>query len=76
MILPEEPVLTWLRHGVPLTLLADLLDPAGPRSREILVVEALADDVARANLLAKHCHDDVQAAAEQAIGFDLPGTAC
>ena len=29
------PVLALLRHGVPLTLLADLLDPAGPDSAEI-----------------------------------------
>ena len=32
-------VMTALRHGVPLTLLADLLDEAGPDSREILALE-------------------------------------
>jgi hypothetical protein len=39
--------MTLLRHHVPLTLLADLLDPGGPGSREIYNVEAVADDVRR-----------------------------
>jgi hypothetical protein len=30
-----DPVMTLLRDGVPITLLLDLADPAGPRSREI-----------------------------------------
>ncbi len=34
-----------LRDRVPLTLIIDLLDPAGPRSREILLAELVADDV-------------------------------
>jgi hypothetical protein len=38
--------MTWLRDGVPLSLLADLAPPGGPLSREILAVEALADDCA------------------------------
>ena len=29
----------WLRQGIPLTLLIDLLDPVGPDSRVILVRE-------------------------------------
>lgn len=32
-------VMELLRQGVPLTLLCDLADPTGPRSREILEVE-------------------------------------
>jgi hypothetical protein len=36
-----------LAHRVPITLLADLLDPDGPASREIYRVEAVADDVRR-----------------------------
>lgn len=34
-----------LRAGVPLSLLCDLADPEGPRSREICTAEAVADDV-------------------------------
>jgi hypothetical protein len=32
--------MTWLRHGVPLTLLLDLLDPAGPASEDLFRSEA------------------------------------
>jgi hypothetical protein len=39
--------MTWLTHHVPITLIADLADPEGPHSREILTYEAVADDVAR-----------------------------
>ena len=39
-------VMTWLRAGVPISLIADLAPPGGPLSREILTVEALADDCA------------------------------
>jgi hypothetical protein len=39
--------MTWLRHGVPVTLLADLVEPDGPRSREIYAAEAAYDDVRR-----------------------------
>jgi hypothetical protein len=38
--------MTWLRAGVPLSLIADLAPRGGPLSREILTVEALADDCA------------------------------
>ena len=41
----ESPAWRLLRDGVPLSLLCDLLVPDGPASREILAVEALADDV-------------------------------
>jgi hypothetical protein len=47
VITPQERVMTWLARGVPLALLADLADPAGPNSREILTAEAVADDVNR-----------------------------
>jgi hypothetical protein len=45
-VIPADArVMTWLRHGVPIALLADLLDPGGPASREIYRSEAVADDV-------------------------------
>jgi hypothetical protein len=47
VIPPQERVMTMLAHRVPLTLLADLLDPGGPASREIYRAEAVADDVRR-----------------------------
>jgi hypothetical protein len=47
VIPPTECAMTLLAHRVPLTLLADLLDPAGPASREIYRVEAVADDIRR-----------------------------
>ena len=47
VITPQERMMTWLAHGVPLALIADLADPSGPRSREILTAEAVADDVRR-----------------------------
>jgi hypothetical protein len=39
--------MTMLAHRVPLTLLADLLEPGGPASREIYRTEAVADDIGR-----------------------------
>ena len=39
--------MTWLAHGVPLALIADLADPDGPLSRQIYAAEAVADDVRR-----------------------------
>ena len=36
-----------LRDHVPITLIIDLLDPAGPQSRAILLAELVADDVRR-----------------------------
>jgi hypothetical protein len=35
----------WLRAGVPLSLLLDLADPAGPDSGEILRVEGVLADL-------------------------------
>jgi hypothetical protein len=43
---PARYARTLLAHGVPVTLLFDLLDP--PSSREVYRAEAAADDVARA----------------------------
>ena len=39
--------MTWLAHGVPLALIADLADPSGPASRAIYTAESVADDVRR-----------------------------
>jgi hypothetical protein len=36
-----------LRDRVPLTLLMDLLDPAGPCSRDILLAELVTEDVTK-----------------------------
>ena len=47
VISPSARVMTWLTHHVPITLIADLADPEGPRSREILTYEAVADDARR-----------------------------
>jgi len=47
VITPRELVLTWLAHGVPLALIADLADPSGPASRQIYAAECVADDVRR-----------------------------
>jgi hypothetical protein len=48
VITPPGTARAWslLRAGVPLTLLCDLADPEGPRSREIYTAEVVADDVA------------------------------
>ena len=44
----------WLHAGVPLSLLLDLVDPAGPDSREILQVEGvLADLVMEQGVIAE-----------------------
>jgi hypothetical protein len=42
----SQRVMTWLRHRLPLSLLADLAELEGPRSREIYTWEAITDDVA------------------------------
>ena len=49
VITPHGTTRAWslLRAGVPLSLLCDLADPTGPRSREIYTCEVVADDVAR-----------------------------
>jgi hypothetical protein len=52
VITTEEAVMALLRRGVPISLLADLLDPAGPPSREILAVESAPVDVRKAQELA------------------------
>jgi hypothetical protein len=44
--------MSWLRAGLPITLLADLAAPGGPLSGEILAVEAIAADVMAAHRLA------------------------
>ena len=48
LVIPlTKTAMTLLAHRVPITLLADLLDPSGPPSREIYRTEAVADDVQR-----------------------------
>jgi hypothetical protein len=42
-------VMSWLRAGVPVTLLADLAARGGPLSREILAAEAVGPDVSEAD---------------------------
>jgi hypothetical protein len=39
MTTPDATVMGLLRERVPLSLLCDLLDPAGPHSAEIMAVE-------------------------------------
>jgi len=39
--------MTWLRDGVPITLIADLAARGGPLSREILAAEAVEPDCAK-----------------------------
>ncbi|ABK53427.1 hypothetical protein Acel_1655 [Acidothermus cellulolyticus 11B] len=40
---PEHPLLTALSRGLPMTLLVDLVDPNGPRSREVYEREGTGD---------------------------------
>jgi hypothetical protein len=42
----DESVMVLLRHGVPLSLLADLVDPGGPRSLEIYESELATSSAA------------------------------
>jgi hypothetical protein len=42
--LPEHPLMTALGRGLPITLLVDLIDPAGPRSREMFEREGISAD--------------------------------
>ena len=58
----RHQVMEWLADGVPITLLCDLLDPAGPASREIYAAEAIADDVRR----------EVAATRTDEVGGDFP----
>jgi hypothetical protein len=69
--------MTYLRHGVPLTLLADLLADTGPRSREIYATEAASDDVDRdaATLTGQQPIRSVGEAAGGG-GFTAGGAAC
>jgi hypothetical protein len=50
---PERAVAAWLRAGVPITLMCDLLFAEELRSREIYAVEAVVDDVRRSEKLAR-----------------------
>lgn len=56
--------MTWLAHGVPLALISDLADPAGPLSRQIYASECVEDDVRRdaATLADAAMPDDFSAA--------------
>lgn len=40
----DDPVMVALARKVPITLLCDLLDPSGPRSREIHAAEREEDE--------------------------------
>ena len=68
MITPRELVMTWLAHGVPLALIADLADPSGPASREIYTTECVADDVRRDAASLRRS----RAAAEDGDDFSAP----
>jgi hypothetical protein len=41
---PEHPLMTALGRGLPITLLIDLIDPAGPRSQELFEREGIRAD--------------------------------
>jgi hypothetical protein len=41
----EHPLMTALGRGLPITLLVDLIDPLGPRSRELFEREGMSVDV-------------------------------
>jgi hypothetical protein len=41
---PEHPLMTALGRGLPITLLVDLIDPSGPRSRELFEREGMSMD--------------------------------
>jgi hypothetical protein len=47
--LDPHPLMAALAAGLPVTLLADLLDPQGPDSRQILAAEAAEADVTAAS---------------------------
>ena len=40
---PQDPVMALLEHHLPLSLIMDLVMPAGPRSGELLADEPAAD---------------------------------
>ncbi len=41
---PEHPLMKAMRHGLPITLLVDLIDPNGPRSHEMFEREGKRAD--------------------------------
>ena len=41
---PAHPLMTALGRGLPITLLIDLIDPAGPRSQEMFERESISAD--------------------------------
>jgi hypothetical protein len=41
---PEHPLMTALSRGLPISLLIDLIDPAGPRSQEMFERESISAD--------------------------------
>ena len=43
----EHPLMAALAHGLPITLLVDLVDPFGPRSGEMFERENVKPDAAR-----------------------------
>ena len=43
----EHPLMTALAHGLPITLLVDLVDSSGPRSVEMFTRETRTPDAAR-----------------------------
>jgi uncharacterized protein (DUF58 family) len=63
---PARYARTLLAHGVPLTLLVDLLDP--PSSRDVYRAEAVADDVAKEAERAREHRDAGPAAARWDVG--------
>jgi hypothetical protein len=66
----SDLVMTWLRTGVPITLIADLACHGGPLSREILTAEALEHDLAATLPAPRHASDPTVAGAE-GEGFSL-----
>ncbi len=75
VIPPQERVMSLLAHRVPITLLADLLDPCGPASREIYRTEAVADDIRR-ELLATALGEAAASAAPTGTDFAGQEAAC
>jgi len=63
---PARYARTLLAHGVPVTLLFDLLDP--PSSREVYRAEAVAEDLEREAARARAERDTGPAAARQDVG--------
>jgi hypothetical protein len=66
----SDLVMTWLRTGVPITLIADLASAGGPHSREILTAEAFEHDFAATLPGPRHASDPAVARAD-GEGFSL-----